>query len=207
MPASAAADAGHPRRARRQAGSPSRTYQDRVAVCDGDARLPHWWQLWSQERRLSCSVVVGNIHDLVTSLVSNNVDLMICYHHAQQPIHLDPERYGRVILGTELLRPYASQALVTKGARRCPADVASGAASDVLAGRLSCAPGRSDPGEYTGFRPADDRKRHVRRAVRDGVRRPWHRLAAREHRGGVRPQGADGGRRRQMGAPSVNGRL
>ncbi|CAN7506742.1 LysR substrate-binding domain-containing protein [Bradyrhizobium sp. LjRoot220] len=84
------------------------------------SRLPHWWQLWSQERRLSCSVVVGNIHDLVTSLVSNNVDLMICYHQAQQPIHLDPDRYERAILGTEFLRPYASQALVTKGGASLP---------------------------------------------------------------------------------------
>ena len=27
------------------------------------AHLPQWWQAWSKERRLSCSVVVGNIHD------------------------------------------------------------------------------------------------------------------------------------------------
>src|SRR5438445_10452778 len=84
------------------------------------ARLPSWWPAWSQDRRLSCSVVVGNIHDLVTSLVSNNVDLMICYHNAQQPIHLDPERYERAILGTEWLRPYASQALVAKGSASLP---------------------------------------------------------------------------------------
>ena len=84
------------------------------------ARLPHWWQAWSQERRLSCSVVVGNIHDLVTSLVSDNVDLMICYHHAQQPIHLDPDLYECVTLGTEFLRPYASEALVAKGGVSLP---------------------------------------------------------------------------------------
>jgi DNA-binding transcriptional LysR family regulator len=84
------------------------------------AQLPHWWQAWSRERRLSCSVVVGNIHDLVTSLVSDNVDLMICYHHAQQPIHLDPDLYERVTLGTEFLRPYASEALVAKGGASLP---------------------------------------------------------------------------------------
>jgi LysR family transcriptional regulator, hypochlorite-specific transcription factor HypT len=84
------------------------------------ARLPQWWQAWSQERRLSCSVVVGNIHDLVTSLVSDNADILICYHHAQQPIHLDPERYERVTLGTELLRPYASETLVAKGGAALP---------------------------------------------------------------------------------------
>ena len=84
------------------------------------ARLPHWWPVWSRERRASCSIVVGNIHDLVTSLVSNSVDLMICYHSAQQPIHLDPDRYERVVLGSEFLLPYANQALMTKGSFSLP---------------------------------------------------------------------------------------
>src|SRR5438034_3050287 len=104
-------------------GKPVRRHEHiRIALpfAMATARLPHWWQLWSQERRLSCSVVVGNIHDLVTSLVSNNVDLMICHHHAQQPIHLDPDRYERVILGTEFLPPYAREALAAKGGVSLP---------------------------------------------------------------------------------------
>lgn len=78
------------------------------------ARLSGWWPDWSRDRQLSCSIVVGNIHDLVTSLVSGNVDLMICYHSAQQPIHLDPDRFERAELGIETLRPYASETLATK---------------------------------------------------------------------------------------------
>ena len=45
---------------------------------------------------------------------------MICYHHAQQPIHLDPDLYECVTLGTEFLRPYASEALVAKGGASLP---------------------------------------------------------------------------------------
>lgn len=75
------------------------------------ARLPHWWANWSQNKSFSCSVVVGNIHDLVTSLDSQNVDLMICFHNAQQPIHLDPARYERALLDTEYLRPFVSKRL------------------------------------------------------------------------------------------------
>jgi hypothetical protein len=45
---------------------------------------------------------------------------MICYHHAQQPIHLDADRYERVTLGTELLRPDASEALAAKGGASLP---------------------------------------------------------------------------------------
>ena len=195
-------------------GKPVRRHEhipDRVAVCDGDpAQLPQWWQLWSQERRLSCSVAVGNIHDIVTSLVSSNVDLMICYHHAQQPIHLDPERYERVILGTEFLWPYASQALVAKGARRCPGRTSHPApllmySPGVYFARLVDLILESTP--VSG--PAHDRKRYGRRAVlrwrspavaSPGCpRAPW--LSC------DRPQGAGGRRRRQMGAPPVNGRV
>jgi hypothetical protein len=45
---------------------------------------------------------------------------MICYHHVQQPIHLDPDLYECVTLGTEFLRPYASEALVAKGGASLP---------------------------------------------------------------------------------------
>nr|WP_245308987.1 LysR family transcriptional regulator [Bradyrhizobium retamae] len=47
----AAADARQPRRA----------CGIRIALpfAMATARLPHWWQAWSQERRLSCSVVVA----------------------------------------------------------------------------------------------------------------------------------------------------
>jgi DNA-binding transcriptional LysR family regulator len=104
-------------------GKPLRPHEHiRIALpfAMATARLPQWWQVWSAERRLSCSVIVGNIHDLVTSLVSGNADLMICYHHAEQPIHLDPDRYERVSLGTEFLRPYVSEALAGKGGVALP---------------------------------------------------------------------------------------
>lgn len=78
------------------------------------ARLPSWWAEWSQGRRLAANVVLGNIHDLVTSLVSGNVDLMICFHTAQQPVHLDPDRFERAEIETETLRPYASRELVER---------------------------------------------------------------------------------------------
>lgn len=108
-------------------GKPLRAHEHiRIALpfAMATAQLPQWWQAWSAERRLSCSVVVGNIHDLVTSLVSGNADLMICYHHAQQPIHLDPDRYERASLGTELLRPYVSEALAAKGGITLPGKAA-----------------------------------------------------------------------------------
>jgi LysR family transcriptional regulator, hypochlorite-specific transcription factor HypT len=71
-------------------------------------RLPGWWATWSNGKALSCKVAPGNVHDTVTALVSGTVDLLVCFHHAQQPIHLDAERYDRIVVGVEYLRPYAA---------------------------------------------------------------------------------------------------
>lgn len=71
-------------------------------------RLPDWWTTWSNGKALSCKVAPGNVHDTVTALVSGTVDLLVCFHHAQQPIHLDAERYDRIVVGVEYLRPYAA---------------------------------------------------------------------------------------------------
>lgn len=71
-------------------------------------RLPAWWREWSARWALTCQLVPGNVHDTVTSLVSGEADLLLCYHHAQQPVHLDPDVYDRVVLGQERLRPYVA---------------------------------------------------------------------------------------------------
>jgi DNA-binding transcriptional LysR family regulator len=78
-------------------------------------RLPHWWQAWSAEQPLSATVVLGNIHDLVTALTAGNADLMFCYLSDQQPIELDPDRYDRLVVETDVLRPYASLSLLSRG--------------------------------------------------------------------------------------------
>ncbi len=82
--------------------------------------LPQWWAEWSRDRNLAVSIVVGNVHDMMTALVSGGVDLLICFHTAQQPIQLDSERYERLDLRIEAIRPYASKALVEAGGAILP---------------------------------------------------------------------------------------
>ncbi len=82
--------------------------------------LPAWWSNWSRDRNLACSIVVGNVHDMMTALVSGGVDILICFHTAQQPVQLDPTRYERLDLKTESIRPYASRELVEKGGATLP---------------------------------------------------------------------------------------
>lgn len=73
------------------------------------ARLPQWWSEWSSGRGLHCQAVAANVHDTVTSFVSGEADLLVCFHHAQQPIHLDPAQYDRLVVGVESLRPYVAR--------------------------------------------------------------------------------------------------
>lgn len=75
-------------------------------------RLPAWWQNWTREQTIACSLEVGNVHDTVSSFTAGNVDLLICFHQAAAPIHIDPLLFDRVDMGKEAVRPYASPALI-----------------------------------------------------------------------------------------------
>ena len=48
-----------------------------------------------------------NVHDAAMRLVEGGCDLLIAYHHPSQPLELDTERYDMVVLGQEVLAPYA----------------------------------------------------------------------------------------------------
>lgn len=51
----------------------------------------------------------GNVLDVVLWLVEGGCDILFCYHHPQQPVLLDPERYEVLTLGTESLAPYSQR--------------------------------------------------------------------------------------------------
>jgi DNA-binding transcriptional LysR family regulator len=47
-----------------------------------------------------------NVHDAAMRLVEGGCDVLIAYHHASQPLQIDPERYDMVVLGHEVIAPY-----------------------------------------------------------------------------------------------------
>ena len=51
--------------------------------------LPGWLETWNPDGGLSVRVESGNVHDMVAALVAGAVDMLICFHGAQQPIELD----------------------------------------------------------------------------------------------------------------------
>lgn len=48
-----------------------------------------------------------NVHDAAMRLAEGGCDVMIAYHHPSLPLQIDPERYEMVVLGHEVLAPYA----------------------------------------------------------------------------------------------------
>ncbi|RBL82901.1 LysR family transcriptional regulator [Streptomyces cavourensis] len=86
--------------------------------------LPGWWRKWSAGQQLSCSLQTGNVHDTVSAFTSGTADLLICFHQVAQPLPLDLARYESLTLGTELIRPYASRALLARDGLDFPGTLA-----------------------------------------------------------------------------------
>ena len=103
------------------AGEPSRDHV-RLAVpyALATTRLPDWWRRWASDDALSCAVEVGNVHDTVSAFTAGSVDLLICYYHASNPVHLDAGRYERHEVSVETVRPYASASLINQGRASLP---------------------------------------------------------------------------------------
>lgn len=85
-------------------------------------RLSTWWSEWSRQGTLNvaCTAVPGNVHDTVTALVCGAADILVCFHTAQQPIHLSSSQYDRIVIGTEEFKPYVAASLVKEVSRRFP---------------------------------------------------------------------------------------
>jgi LysR family transcriptional regulator, hypochlorite-specific transcription factor HypT len=83
-------------------------------------RFTSWWKNWSPDQSLSCSLELGNVHDTVSALMAGMVDLVICYQQAEQHIPIDEERYDKILIDTEIVKPYASRVQVESGHLQLP---------------------------------------------------------------------------------------
>jgi DNA-binding transcriptional LysR family regulator len=79
--------------------------------------LPHtlaltFFPIWiaglqQQFGEIKTKLTALNVHDAVLRLVEGGCDFLIAYHHPSQPPQLDPDRFDMVILGEEVLAPFA----------------------------------------------------------------------------------------------------
>jgi DNA-binding transcriptional LysR family regulator len=79
--------------------------------------FPQWLSQWQQSLGpLVSRARVGNVLDVVLWLVEGSCDVLLCYHHPQQPVQLDAERYDVLALAVEGLAPYARRGADRKSA-------------------------------------------------------------------------------------------
>ena len=70
--------------------------------------FPHWlMDLRQRFGAVKSRLNALNVHDAMLQLSEGNCDLLVVYHHASQPLQLDPGRYQMASLGTETLSAYA----------------------------------------------------------------------------------------------------
>jgi len=90
--------------------------------------MPKWLTALEQGfAPINSRLMAMNVHDAVLQLVDGGCDLLLCYHHARQPVQLDPGRYDMLVMGREILRPYARC-----GADKVPEFVLPGSAKEPL---------------------------------------------------------------------------
>ena len=88
--------------------------------------FPRWLAEVEQATgRISARLEAGNTHDAVMQLVEGNCDLLMCYHHPYQSIELDGDRYEMLVIGDELIAPYAKVGLDGLPIYRLPGSAAN----------------------------------------------------------------------------------
>lgn len=107
-------------------GEISRRRQIHIALPHSLAsgQLPQWWDRWSSGigTGMPCYVTTGDINDTVASLVTGEVDVMVCYQFAHLSIVMPDEQYEHVEIGEESFSPYAAPALLERLGGRFPGD-------------------------------------------------------------------------------------
>ena len=70
--------------------------------------FPQWvMDLRKRFGAMKSRLIALNVHDAVMQLTEGNCDLLIAYHHASQPLHLNPDRYEMKSLGHETMMAFA----------------------------------------------------------------------------------------------------
>lgn len=69
-----------------------------------------WLGDWAPDK-LRYVLLPGSMHDMFTALVSGRSDLLITFYSPSHPIQIDEQRYERLTVGLDKVRPYARRDL------------------------------------------------------------------------------------------------
>ncbi|HEX7645885.1 MAG TPA: LysR substrate-binding domain-containing protein [Noviherbaspirillum sp.] len=81
-----------------------------LRVSAGHTLSLNFFPMWlnsvrSRHGGIRARILPANVHDSVLSLVEGNCDLLLCYHHPDLPIELDPVKYQCASLGSDVVMP------------------------------------------------------------------------------------------------------
>lgn len=87
------------------AGGPGGALRIALPYALATAFAGRWLRSWAPEK-LRYNLLPGSMHDLFTALVSGRSDLLITFYSPFQPVQIDEQRYERLTVGTDSVRPY-----------------------------------------------------------------------------------------------------
>lgn len=107
------------------------TDESMLRVSAGHALSLNFFPMWlngvqAQHGAIRTRILPANVHESVLSLIEGSCDLLLCYHHADLPVELDPARFACVNLGGEVVMPVSvptrggAPAFVLPGSRLAP---------------------------------------------------------------------------------------
>ncbi len=68
--------------------------------------LPAWLKrVQAEHGQIAARILASNVHDSVLALIEGSCDLLLCYHHPELPVLLDPSRYEFIQIGAEAVLP------------------------------------------------------------------------------------------------------
>ena len=84
------------------------------------SRFVKWWRIWSADTKLSVTISIGNVAEVVAQFLAGNADILICHNGADMPLLLDPSNYMSYEMEKDRLSPYASTQVTQKYETRFP---------------------------------------------------------------------------------------
>lgn len=79
------------------------------------AFVPRWLQaargdVPQAEPGMQATIQAANVHDSVLALTEGACDLLVCYHHPDLPVLVDPQQFDSLVVGEDVLLPVSAPA-------------------------------------------------------------------------------------------------
>ena len=142
--------------------------------------IPDWLQgLRKAQPGISARIVATDVHDSVLSLIEGDCDLLLCYHHPQLPINLDPDQYDYLTIGAESVLPVSlpsrsgAPAFALPGSKTQPTETLSYAGASFFGRVVELILADAGRGHHLARRFESDMAELLKRMALNGAGMAW----------------------------------